>query len=318
MTALITGAAGFVGRRLAERLVAAGENPVLVDNHRIDDGPLAGAQWVVGDIADGALMDRALAAGVDVIFHLAAVPGGAAEADPAASKRVNLEATLALAERAAALAAPPRFVYSSSIAVLGQPQGPVSDETPCAPLITYGAHKQMVEIALRDGSRRAALSCASIRLPGVVARPPGGAGLKSAFMSELFHALSDGAPCTVPVSPAATVWIVSAECAVDALLQAAEPATIHHLAGRPVTIPVLHCSIGDLVDEIARHTGASSALVTYEPDELTERVFGRQPSLETPLALAAGFNPAETLPDLVASVLGRLAPSENKAILTLN
>ena len=96
----------------------------------------------------------------------------------------------------------------------------VDDITPLRPQLVYGAHKAMTEQWLATLSRRGALDALSLRLPGIVARPPGPSGMKSAFMSDVFHALRVGKPFTSPVAADATMWLMSVETVVAALLHA--------------------------------------------------------------------------------------------------
>src|SRR5207244_1703185 len=101
----------------------------------------------------------------------------------------------------------PTIVYASTIAVYGINLPDLVDaSTPLRPPITYGAHKQVCEILLADFSRRKQLDARAVRLPGIVARPKSDAGLTSAFMSDLLHALRAGESFTCPVGPESTAW----------------------------------------------------------------------------------------------------------------
>ena len=233
------------------------------------------------------------------MFHLAAIPGGTAERDPALSQRVNVDATLALADDAAAAGA--SFVYASTIAVLGIPDGPVDDQTVPLPDMVYGRHKHQVERALKkradDGHR-----IISIRLPGIVARPPADAGLKSAFMSDIFHAMEAHRPYTCPVSPEATVWLMSVRCCTTNLVRGADPAAMAALAGEAATLPALRVTIADLVATAATAFDADPGLIAFKPDARLEAVFGRLPPLIAARAEAAGFHHDGDIATLVAAV----------------
>jgi nucleoside-diphosphate-sugar epimerase len=284
---LVTGADGFLGRVLARTLPP--ERLRLVDRRRPD---LAGAECIAADLRDASRLP-ALLAGVEAVIHLAALPGGAAEADPAGSRAINLDASLNLI--AAASGAGARFVHASSIAVFGAPLPErIDDATPPSPSMTYGAHKAMVEIALVDAIRRGDIAGIALRLPGIVARPAAPSGLKSAFMSDLFHAIRDGRPCEVPVGPQATVWLMSAACAAANLVHALDVAP-----GPAITLPALRTSIADLVDAIAQ---GRPAAIDYAPDAELEAQFGRQPPLETRLADRLGFRHDGNLANLVRNV----------------
>jgi nucleoside-diphosphate-sugar epimerase len=248
-----------------------------------------------------------LSGGVDVLYHLAAVPGGAAEANPALSKQVNLDATLALFEEVAAVASCPRVVFTSTIAVLGAPMpAVVTDDSPIVPAMIYGSHKAMAELALADMTRRKQLDAVAVRLPGIVARPPAPSGLKSAFMSNVFHSLRASEPFVSPVSAAATFWLMSVSQCVTNLLHAAQLDSALMPTSRVVTLPALRCTMSELSAAIADHFKVSSELVSYQPDSELERNFGCQPPLQTPAAERAGFSHDGDLQSLVGAALSAL------------
>ena len=156
-TVLVTGAGGFIGSRLAHRLSGVAPARLVLCDRALPDAP-PGAERIEGDLTDPRILDRALAAQPDVIFHLASVPSALSDSEPAASRAVNLYASLSLLERLAERERPARLVYASSIAALGATfDGPVDDGLLPRPELTYGAHKLMVETALADWSRRATI-----------------------------------------------------------------------------------------------------------------------------------------------------------------
>ena len=128
MHVLITGAAGMIGRKLAERLARDG-GP---DGQRIDKVTLLDVvppmqvlnftgqmEIVAADLSEPGKAARAVEARPDTIFHLAGVVSGEAELDFDKGYRVNLDGTRALLEaiRATGDGYRPRLVYTSSIAV---------------------------------------------------------------------------------------------------------------------------------------------------------------------------------------------------------
>ncbi|WP_341826321.1 NAD-dependent epimerase/dehydratase family protein, partial [Burkholderia gladioli] len=142
----------------------------------------------------------------------------------------------------------------------------IDEHTLAAPALSYGAHKLMGETLIADATRLGWVQGCSLRLPGVVARPGDGAGLMSAFMSQLFWKLAAGQPLTVPVSPEGVAWWISVGACVDNLLLAAT------------------------VDALATRFGAErKALVTYAPDPFVERLFASYPPLLTPAAEQLGL-----------------------------
>ncbi len=103
-----------------------------------------------GSVTDPALLRRVLADGVDVVFHLVSVPGGAAEAQYELGYQVNLQASLELLNQLRNPLCPPVLVYASSVAVYGGELPVRMDEDhPTSPQLSYAAHKRMVEIALQ-------------------------------------------------------------------------------------------------------------------------------------------------------------------------
>jgi D-erythronate 2-dehydrogenase len=305
MPIIVTGAGGFVGRQIVSRLIARGKDVVGVDT--VAGGIPSGARVVAGDLGDPAIRARALEQGCEAVIHLATVPGGAAEADPAASRRINVDAMYDLLLEAGAAGNRPRFVYASSIAVLGDPLPPyVDDASPLVPKMIYGGHKAMMEHAVALFTARGLIEGVTLRLPGILARPKGPSGMKSAFMSNLFHALKAGEPFTCPVSAQGTIWAESLERVADNFIHALDVDVALLPPARALTLPALRIAMGDLAGEVARQCGVSPDLVRYEPDAALEAGFAAQPPLSTPAADRAGFAHDGNLANLVTSALKTL------------
>lgn len=296
MRVMITGANGFIGRGLALRLLADGvlcgqpiEALLLLDQDLSGFPEDKRIRRHFGSVTDAALIRRILADGIDVVFHLVSVPGGAAEADYELGYEVNLQASLELLHQLRNAARPPRLVYASSVAVYGADLPSRMDEASLSlPKLSYASHKLMVETQLTDLARRGEVDGIALRLPGVVARPRQPNGLKSAFMSDLLHAVAAGEPYTCPVSPQATAWWMSAHCCVDNLIHAAE---LRGAIASPIQqLPVLHLSIEQVLDALVGCFGEQHrALISYAPEPELEALFGSYPPLRTPQARALGF-----------------------------
>ncbi|MCW3618653.1 NAD-dependent epimerase/dehydratase family protein, partial [Burkholderia cenocepacia] len=109
----------------------------------------------VGDIADPALLERAIDRDTAVVFHLAAIVSGQAEADFDLGMRINLDASRALLEVCRARGHRPRVVFTSSVAVYGGALPEVvRDDTALNPQSSYGTQKAIAELMLSDYSRR--------------------------------------------------------------------------------------------------------------------------------------------------------------------
>lgn len=311
MRALITGAGGFIGAQLAELLLARGRiGQAALTGLALADYKLASAPQGVlaleGDLGSAALLRQVAEFAPDVVFHLAAVPGGAAEADYALGRRVNLDASLALFETVARREKAPVVVFASTIAVYGTALPEVvTPDTPLHPPLTYGAHKLVGEILLADFTRRGLLDARSVRLPGIVARPRAPSGLASAFMSDLLHALKAGEEFTCPVSAGATAWWMSARRCAENLLHAAGMDVTGADPARAWPLPVLRLSLQEVVDTLAAVYGEDrKALVRYQPQANIEAVFGRYPRLDDSAARALGLRDDGTPEAMVRRALG--------------
>jgi len=143
---LVTGGAGFIGSHVAERLVALGHAVRVVDDLSTGDAAnLAGLdgeiEFLRGDLCEAAVCRRAVA-GIEVVFHLAALPSVPRSLkDPWASHAANVNATMRLLEACRA-AAVRRVVYSSSSSVYGDTVVlPKTESTEPCPRSPYAASK---------------------------------------------------------------------------------------------------------------------------------------------------------------------------------
>jgi nucleoside-diphosphate-sugar epimerase len=158
--ALVTGANGFIGRRLVERLVEQGCEVICVDHFKSSDRLHRLHQKVVRtDVRNRTQIERAVR-DVDKVFHLAAAVSTKSLAE---SRSVNVEGTRTVAEAAAACTNAPPFVYVSSLAVAGANEAAATEPGPCNPISHYGRTKLEAETVLRS---------LAAQLPITIARPP--------------------------------------------------------------------------------------------------------------------------------------------------
>lgn len=300
MHIVITGGDGFIGQELVKRLLSpAGEQQLGVKSTRITllDQRIT-TQYadprvrpLQGSIADKDLLAQAGEGGIDYFFHLASIPGGAAEQNFDLGLQVNLFATLNILELLRAAGNKPRIVFASTIAVYGMPMPALIDENTIPdPFLSYGTHKLIGEYLISDYSRKGFIDGRSVRIPGIVARPPVAAGLLSAFLSDIITSLSSGKSFVCPVAADGPSWFMSRGCMVDNLIHAATLAPEVAAKQRTWQMPVLRLTLAELVDAIASIYGKDVvSRVTYEPNEKLQAGFANYPPLHVPKSLAAGF-----------------------------
>lgn len=313
MKVLITGANGFLGQALVQRLL---QPDCLIENQAITELILLDLEfnpayndsrirWVVGSIVDSSTLAEALQTAPNVVFHLAAITSGLAEKDFDLGMQVNLIATLALFDQLAQQKQIATVVYSSTIAVYGTPYPQLIDEnSPLKPSLSYGAQKRAVELILSDYIRRGTLKGCAIRLPGILIRPECTTGALSLFTSQLFLALSQQQAVTVPVSPQGTVWLMSRSRCIDNLLWAANlnlPAGENNYTWN---LPCVYTEIQDVVKAFEIYLGIDLAhLVDYQPQPLIQALFASMPLLSSVQAQGLGFKADDSLGALIETSL---------------
>ena len=152
MTVLVTGAAGYIGSVVAERLIEHGHAVAALDDlsqgHRA--AVPAGARFLEGDLRDRARLAAVMSSvRPDAVVHLAAEAlVGESVTDPAKFFEVNVTGGLNLLD-AMQGAGVRRLVFSSTAAVYGEPEEvPISEASPLRPVNAYGASKLAFERAL--------------------------------------------------------------------------------------------------------------------------------------------------------------------------
>src|SRR5262245_40904048 len=181
MKVLITGGAGMIGRKLAQRLgqdgALAGTAIAKLTLYDVVPAAAPASAAVPVELATGDLpakdeADKLIADRPEVIFHLAAIVSGEAEQDFDKGYRINMDGTRSLLEAIAKAGHTPRVVFASSIAVFGAPfPDAIGDEFFNTPLTSYGTQKTIGELLISDYSRKGFIDGIAIRLPTICIRP---------------------------------------------------------------------------------------------------------------------------------------------------
>ncbi len=303
----ILGGGGFLGRRIAARLAEAGTlgGRAITGLTLFDMAapPAPAAPFPVtclgGDVVD--LPAAAIPAGTDVVFHLAAVVSAQAEADYDLGRRVNLRGTDAVIDACRALAAPPRVVFTSSVASFSGGQGAMlDDDARQVPANSYGAQKAAAELILADASRRGFIDAVTIRLPTVVVRPGRPNRAASGFFSGIIREPLLGLETELPVPDGFAVWICSPRRATDWLLHAGAMDSSGLGLDRSLTPPGLSVTVGEMLAALDQVRPGASALVRRVEDRAIADIVAGWPSGFAPKRAAAlEFAAHESLVELV-------------------
>jgi nucleoside-diphosphate-sugar epimerase len=278
MRVLITGAAGMVGRKLIARLAKdgtlSGRKIAALDLHDIvpPQAPTlegVGVTIHTGDLAAASAMERLVAPRPDVIFHLAGVVSGEAEAHFDLGYRVNLDGTRALFDAIRLAGFAPRVVFTSSIAVFGAPfPDIIPDEFHPTPLTSYGTQKLMGEALLADYTRRGFFDGIGIRLPTICVRPGKPNKAASGFFSGIIREPLSGQEAILPVPRSVVHTHASPRSAVNFLIHAAGIDGSVVGPRRNLTMPGVAVTVGEQIEALERIAGAKAVkLIREEPDD---------------------------------------------------
>jgi nucleoside-diphosphate-sugar epimerase len=229
---------------------------------------------VTGDLADRDVIERAITAETDSIFHLAAVVSGQAEADFDIGMRVNLDATRLLLERGRRLVAPPIFVFSSSLAVFGGPlPDAVPDDAPLTPQASYGTQKAIGELLVYDMTRKGFIDGRSLRLPTVTVRPGKPNKAASSFASGIIREPLSGVEAICPVARSTKMWVTSPRSVVANIVKGHEAPASAFAHTRSVNVPGMLVPVEDMVAALRKVAGDEVAnRVKWEFDPAIDRI----------------------------------------------
>lgn len=243
-----------------------------------------------------------------LIFHLAAVVSGEAEADFEKGYRVNLDATRSLFEsiRARSQGYRPRVVFASSVAVFGPPLPEIIDDGQrLTPHSSYGTQKAMVEMLLADYSRRGFIDGVGIRLPTLSIRPGSSNRAMSGFFSSILREPLNGRPAVLPVSDTVRHWFASPRAAVQFLMHAASIDSMHLGSERSLNMPGLSATVADQIAALRRVAGERAVeLIRHEPDPAVAAMIESWPRrINSSRAEALGFRAESSFDEIIRTYI---------------
>lgn len=294
---LVIGAAGMIGRKLVQALAKEEAGELILH----DVVPFAGAS-AVSDLSAPGEAEKLLASRPQLIFHLAAVVSGEAEADLDKGYRVNLEGTQRLFSAIRKENYRPRVIFTSSIAVFGAPfPEAIDDEFLSAPLTSYGTQKAIGELLLADYSRRGFMDGIGIRLPTICVRPGKPNKAASGFFSGIIREPLAGQEAVLPVPETVRHWFASPRAAVGFLLHAARIDTGQLGARRSLNMPGISATVAEQIAALRKVAGDKVAQrIRREPDATIQRIVEGWPrNFDARRAAALGFRADRSFEDII-------------------
>jgi len=315
MHILVIGAAGMIGRKFAESLV---KKPLSADHASLrltladviaPDTP-AGftghCETLTCDLTQHGAAERLLNGRPDIIYHLAAIVSGEAEADFTKGYAVNLDGTRALFETIRQVndreGWKPRVVFASSNAVFGGDfPDIIPDDYILTPQTSYGTQKAICELLLADYRRRNIFDGIGLRLPTICVRPGKPNRAASGFFSGIIREPLVGQEAILPVPDTTRHWMTSPRSAVQFLRHAAT-LDLSLLDERPnLSMPALSITVGEQIAALRRIAGDKAvALIRRAPDEAIARIVaGWARGFDPQRALALGFKTEQSFDEII-------------------
>jgi nucleoside-diphosphate-sugar epimerase len=319
MKVVITGGGGFLGKKLARRILQQGsianaegkqqsvKEVLLFDVARASgpglDDPRVRA--IAGDIANPSTV-RDIVQGASTVFHFAAVVSAGAEADFDLGYRVNLDGTRNVLEACRALGTTPRVVFTSSLAAYGGDLPPaVTDDTPLTPQTSYGSQKSIGEFLLRDYTRKGYLRGTAVRLPTICVRTGLPNKAASTWASSVVREPLTGVDVVCPVTPETVMVVLSPRKTVDAFMKLHDLPPDAFGPGRTLLLNGIKVTARDLEQAVGRHAGNRKVgKVVWQHDPAIQAICNGWPQgLSSDRARKLGFEIDKDLDEVVRNFI---------------
>ncbi len=308
---LIIGGGGMLGQKLAQRILSEetfGQNCQLTLFDLGFPENATATTNVSGDFSNPVTAKALAAARYDVIFHLAAIVSGQAEADFALGWDVNMMATWAFlnalkAEHEATGGTyRPRLIFASSIAVFGGPYPKrIDDDFLSAPQTSYGAQKAASELMISDFSRKGFVDGMSLRLPTLCVRPGKPNAAASSFFSGIIREPLNRQEAILPVPDTVRHWHASPRAAAGFMTHAAKLDTTRLEGRRALNMPGISCTVAEQIEALRDVAGQSAVdLIKPVPDSHIATIVNGWPrDFQTDRALGLGFRAEDSFAEII-------------------
>lgn len=309
MHILITGAAGFLGQRLAYHLL---ENPTL---ERLTLTDLAAppipnsdsrVTSLAADLSHSQASKEIVTEEITAVYHLAAVVSGQAEANFDLGMRVNCEGTRHLLEAVRHQAPGAKFIFASSLAVFGGDlPAVITDDTALKPQSSYGTQKAICELWINDYSRKGFIDGRVLRLPTVCVRPGKPNAAASSFASGIIREPLHGETAICPVDPALELWLSSPSAVVNNLTYALTLDAEQFGDSRTLNLPGITVTVQAMIEALgAVASEAIASHIRYQPDQAISKIVASWPSrFDVERAIALGFERDRNFQDIIRSFI---------------
>lgn len=308
MHVVITGAAGFLGQRLARKLL---QNDSVRSLALADIIPPPGpthpkVKRIQADLTNPQAAKDIIHSDTTTVYHLAAVVSGQAEANFDLGIKVNCDGTRHLLEAIRHQAPGAKFIFASSLAVFGgNLPDTLFESTAVTPQSSYGTQKAICELWANDYARKGFVDSRILRLPTVCVRPGKPNAAASSFASSIIREPLNNETAICPVNPNLQLWLSSPNAVTNNLIHAMTIEARQFGPSRTVNLPGITVSVQEMIDSLHRIAGADTAQrIRYKPNEAIAQIVESWPAkFDTSRATNLGFSGNRTFDDIIKSFI---------------
>ncbi|KAF2272050.1 NAD(P)-binding protein [Westerdykella ornata] len=300
MTIIITGAGGFVGQILAEKLVETSpDTRLILADVRQPPNPTSSqnVKSVAADLTDSSacssLIDSA-SPSLEAVYILHGIMSSGSEANLELGLKVNFDSVRCLLDTICTKQPGAKVIFSSSCAVNGRAAVQnVANETNIVPMpeSSYGTQKLMIEYLINDYSRRGLIDGRVVRLPTIFVRAGAPTAAASSFVSGIVREPVHGQESELPVDPDIGIWLASPKILAHNLVLAKDIPAEKFGHFRTVLLPGYTATSREILDALEKVCGKETrSLVKEKRDETIQRIVLSWPArYDTSRARELGF-----------------------------